>query len=120
MNNNCIKLSNFINIIKKCFYSCKKNYFSKNNFEKKDDPKNNINPNNIQSDEKIDIVIDKMDNLEDNNIRKRNDKKIDIVIDKMDNLEQNFIVIENKKEINENNIDDENFEIIDKTELEKN
>jgi hypothetical protein len=78
MSNNCI---NFINIIKNCFLSCRKNYFNK-----KDD---SINTNNIESNEKIDIVIDKM---EDNVIRKRNE-----------NTE----------------IEEDNFEIIDESELEE-
>ena len=91
MSNNCI---NIINIIKNCFLSCKKNYFSKKNFEKKDDC---INKNNINSDDKIEIVID---NVEENNIRKRNEKNID-------------------EEIKQQEIDEDNFEIIDESELEE-
>lgn len=94
MSNNCI---NFINIIKNCFLSCKKNYFSKKNFEKKDD---SIIKNNINSEEKIEIVIDK---VEENNIRKRNEKNIE---------EEN---IERKQQ----EIDEDNFEIIDESELEE-
>lgn len=91
MSNNCI---NFINIIKNCFLSCKKNYFSKKNYEKKDD---SIIKNNINSEEKIEIVID---NVEENNIRKRNEKNID-------------------EEIKQQEIDEDNFEIIDESELEE-
>ena len=91
MSNNCI---NFINIIKNCFLSCKKNYFSKKNYEKKDD---SIIKNNINSEEKIEIVIDK---VEENNIRKRNEKNID-------------------EEIKQQEIDEDNFEIIDESELEE-
>jgi len=91
MSNNCI---NLINIIKNCFLSCKKNYFSKKNYEKKDD---SIIKNNINSEEKIEIVIDK---VEENNIRKRNEKNID-------------------EEIKQQEIDEDNFEIIDESELEE-
>lgn len=71
MRNNCL---NFYGIIKNCFFSCIHKIYN-NQPEKKDDDQ--INPDNIKSDDKIEIIIDKFDN--DSNRNENVDEAFEII-----------------------------------------
>lgn len=96
-NNNCIKFVNFINIIKNFCIKFKKKKVKSNTFENKD-PNYRFGSGKIKSDdEKIEIVIESMEDIEKKEVTK----------------ESNCI----RKRI-ENNDTDDAFEIIDESELE--